>query len=237
MEIAPGIHSLGQWRGGHVHAFLLDDDGALTLIDTLFDIDAHRVLSAKPARPQADRPQSILLSHGHRSHLGGLAALKRLSGATVYAHTGRPTSSPASARRNRCRSPDAPVHLVYLPTYPFQLGARRSARARTRRARSTTSSADGDRVGPVEVLHAPGHSPGHLAFHWPERRALFAGDAVVTWPEFAAGWPAFTLNVTQHCASLRRMADLDAEIVAVGHGEPIVQGAAQQLQTLAQAAA
>ena len=92
---------------------------------------------------------------------------------------------------------------------------------------------DGDRVGPVEVLHAPGHSPGHLAFYWPERRALFAGDAVATWPEFAAGWPAFTLNAKQHRASLRRMAELDAEIVAVGHGEPIPTGGAARVHELA----
>lgn len=28
----------------------------------------------------------ILLTHAHRSHLGRLAELKRMSGATVYAH-------------------------------------------------------------------------------------------------------------------------------------------------------
>ena len=28
----------------------------------------------------------ILLTHAHRSHLGGLSELKRMSGATVYAH-------------------------------------------------------------------------------------------------------------------------------------------------------
>lgn len=25
MQIAPGVYSMGQWMGGHVHAFLLDD--------------------------------------------------------------------------------------------------------------------------------------------------------------------------------------------------------------------
>ena len=61
---------------------------------------------------------------------------------------------------------------------------------------------DGDRVGPVEVLHTPGYSPGHLAFYWPERRVLFAGDAVCTWPSFGAGWPALNLNLAQHRKSI-----------------------------------
>jgi hypothetical protein len=46
MEIAKGIYSLGQRRGGHVHAFLIDDGHDLTLIDTLADDDARRVLAA-----------------------------------------------------------------------------------------------------------------------------------------------------------------------------------------------
>ncbi len=91
---------------------------------------------------------------------------------------------------------------------------------------------DGDTVGPVRVLHTPGHTPGHLAFWWPERQILFAGDAIATYPVFEAGWPVFTLNPTQHRASLYRMAELDAEVVAVGHGEPITAGAAEHLRSL-----
>ena len=87
MEIAPGVHSLGQRRGGHVHAFLLDDGHGLTVIDTLFDTDGGRILSAinRLGHTPSDLKQ-IVLTHGHRSHLGGLAALKRHTGATVYAH-------------------------------------------------------------------------------------------------------------------------------------------------------
>jgi glyoxylase-like metal-dependent hydrolase (beta-lactamase superfamily II) len=172
------------------------------------------------------------LTHGHRSHLGGLAALKRLSGATVYAHQWE--ADIIAGERKAQPVPITPTrpYLVYLPTYPLQLGAALGKGAHPPCPVDHFIS-DGDRVGPVEVLHAPGHSPGHLAFHWPERQALFAGDAVVTWPEFAAGWPAFTLNATQHRASLRRMSDLDAEIVAVGHGEPITVGGAARVHDLA----
>jgi hypothetical protein len=31
MQIAPGIYSMGQDKGGHVHAYLLDDGTGLTL--------------------------------------------------------------------------------------------------------------------------------------------------------------------------------------------------------------
>jgi glyoxylase-like metal-dependent hydrolase (beta-lactamase superfamily II) len=87
-------------------------------------------------------------------------------------------------------------------------------------------------VGPVRVIHTPGHSPGHLAFYWPERRVLFAGDAIATHPIFAPGWPAFTLNPVQHRASLERMAKLDVDVLAIGHGDPITEGAAERLRSL-----
>ena len=87
-------------------------------------------------------------------------------------------------------------------------------------------------VGPVRVVHTPGHTPGHLAFWWPERRILFAGDAIATYPVFEAGWQAFNLNPTQQRTSIRRMADLEAEVVAVGHGDPITGGAAERLRSL-----
>ena len=65
---------------------------------------------------------------------------------------------------------------------------------------------EGDAFGPLQVLHAAGHSPGHLAFSWPERSFLIAGDAVATWPELCPGWHAFNLNRTQHHATLQRLA-------------------------------
>jgi glyoxylase-like metal-dependent hydrolase (beta-lactamase superfamily II) len=87
---------------------------------------------------------------------------------------------------------------------------------------------DGDTVGPVRVLH----TPVHLAFWWPERKVLIAGDAIATYPLFAPGWPVFTLNSTQHRASLKRMAELDPEVLAVGHGDPITAGATVRLRSL-----
>ena len=74
---------------------------------------------------------------------------------------------------------------------------------------------DGDRRAAAGAAPT-GALPGHLGFYWPERGFLIAGDAIATWPRFeAAGW--LTINRAQHAASLRRMADLEAPLVGVGH--------------------
>jgi glyoxylase-like metal-dependent hydrolase (beta-lactamase superfamily II) len=231
-QIAPGVYSMTQNKGGHVHAFLLDNGTDLTLIDTLFDTDARRVIDhvGSIGRTIEDLKR-IVLTHGHRSHLGGLATLKGLSGATVYSHEWE--ADIIAGER-----PAQPVTIVpmrplstYWRVYYLQFGA---ALGRGKHPPCPVDSIlkDGDTVGPLRVLHTPGHTPGHLAFWWSEPRVLFAGDAIATYPVFEAGWPAFNLNPTQQRTSIRRMADLEAEVLAVGHGDQIIAGAAQRVRSL-----
>ena len=232
-ELAPGAYALGRKKGGRVRSFLLDTSGELTLVDTLFEDDGRDVLAA--IRTLGRTPSDlkwIALTHAHRSHLGGLAALKRATGATVLAH----------ASEADIVSGDRPAQSVGLKptaplrTYPFQVGIFLN---RPRHAPCPVDEAveDGAQVGPLQVLHLPGHSPGHLGFYWPERGFLIAGDAIATWPRFEGGWPAFTINPTRHAESLRRMAELEAPLVGVGHGDAITVDAVDRVHALAAKAA
>jgi glyoxylase-like metal-dependent hydrolase (beta-lactamase superfamily II) len=229
IELAPGIHSLGHAKGGHVHAFLIESGDELSLVDTLFENDARLVLAAIHAlgRTPTDLKR-IAITHGHRSHLGGLAALKQASGATVYAHRWE-ADIVSGDRRAQAVSilPQQSLKLI-----PFQFGLWLN------RPKHVPCPVDelldeGDSFGPFEVLHAAGHSPGHLAFAWPERRFAIVGDAVATWPKLCPGWHAFNLNKRQHHATLQRLAALEPGIVGVGHGDPITAGANDTLHELA----
>jgi len=228
-ELAPGIHRLGHGAGGLVSAFLIDDGGELSLVDTLFEDDARLVLQAiRGLGRSVSDLKRIVLTHAHRSHLGGLAALKRASGAKVYAHAWE-ADIVAGDRRAQ------PVTILpkqSLKLLKFQLGLRLN-RPKHAPCPVDETLADDDAFGPLQVLHAPGHTPGHLAFFWPERSCLIAGDAIATWPSLCPGWTAFTLNEAQHAVSLRRMAGLDARVVGVGHGEPITDDAADRVHALA----
>jgi glyoxylase-like metal-dependent hydrolase (beta-lactamase superfamily II) len=231
MEIAPGVYSIDQWKGGHVHAFLLDDGTELTMIDTLFDTDAHRIIERiETIGRSVEDLKHIVLTHAHRSHLGGLATLKRMSGATVYSHEWEADI----VAGERTAQPVTPVPMrplrTYWRVYYLQFGAA-LGRGKHPPCPVDATVEDGDTVGPVRVLHTPGHTPGHLAFWWPERRVLFGGDAMATYPVFGPGWPAFNLNPTQHRVSLRRMAELDADVLAIGHGDPITAGAAERVRS------
>ncbi|MBA3245131.1 MAG: MBL fold metallo-hydrolase [Actinobacteria bacterium] len=211
-----------------MRAFLLQAGGELTLVDTLFEDDGAGVLEAirKLGRSPRDLKR-IVLTHAHRSHLGGLAALKRETGATVLAHEWEADIVAGErAAQSVGLKPTRPFR-----TYPFQVGIF-LGRPKHEPCPIDESVADGATAGPLEVLHLPGHSPGHLGFHWAERGLVIAGDAIATWPRFEAGWPAFNLNLEQHRESVRRLAGLDAQIVGVGHGEPITKAATDRVRAL-----
>ena len=90
----------------------------------------------------------------------------------------------------------------------------------------------GMRVGKLEVLEVPGHTPGCVAFWSAEEKVLIAGDTVATWPAVDVGWPTFNLDPVAARASVGKMSELNPAVVCVGHGEPLTEGAADVLHSL-----
>jgi glyoxylase-like metal-dependent hydrolase (beta-lactamase superfamily II) len=232
MQIAPGLHSLGNNKGGYVRAFLIDDGGELTLIDTLLDKDGSGVLDEiKAMGKKPGDLKRIILTHAHPSHLGGLAALKAASGATVYSHDWE-ADIIAGKRKievppTTTLFPQKPLQIYYLQV-AFVLGIGKHTPCEV-----DQNLKDGDHIGPLTVMHVPGHTPGCLAFYWPERAALVTGDVVTTWPEVALGWPQITLDNKQNRDSVGKLADMTkAEILCVGHGDPAVRGGSDVMRDL-----
>jgi glyoxylase-like metal-dependent hydrolase (beta-lactamase superfamily II) len=215
-RIADGLYCLSQKKGGRVHAFLLDDGNGLTLIDTLFDNDARVVISAiEQIGRQVSDLENIIATHAHRSHIGGMATLKKLSGAKVWSHEWEADIIAGERESQRVSPfPKAPLRVYYI-----QLGLALGIDGHLP-CGVDGFLREGDRIGPLQVIHMPGHSPGHLGFYWKERSAVFAGDALATWPYLSLGWDGLTVNLKQHRRSLHKLDELRADVIAVGHGEP-----------------
>jgi glyoxylase-like metal-dependent hydrolase (beta-lactamase superfamily II) len=92
----------------------------------------------------------------------------------------------------------------------------------------------GERVGPFVVVGVPGKSPGEVALHWPDRRLLLVGDAVIgnppghchLLPERVIDDPARLRE------SVKQLLALDFDTLLVGDGEPILQDARERLREL-----
>lgn len=72
----------------------------------------------------------------------------------------------------------------------------------------------------LEIIHTPGHSPGHMCIYWPKHKALFSGDLLffngIGRTDIIGGDP------DQLKESLRRIEELDTEILLPGHGPPVI---------------
>lgn len=89
-------------------------------------------------------------------------------------------------------------------------------------------------VGPFTIVGVPGKSPGEVALHWPARRLLVVGDAVVGKPPGGLGLlrEAVMDDPPRLRASVRALAALDVDTILVGDGVPILTGAGARLREL-----
>jgi len=77
------------------------------------------------------------------------------------------------------------------------------------------------------VYQTPGHSPGSLSIHWPERKVLFTGDLVFYKGIGRTDFPGGNSKLIRE--SLERMSRLETELLLPGHGE-VVRGKEMVLQ-------
>jgi glyoxylase-like metal-dependent hydrolase (beta-lactamase superfamily II) len=92
----------------------------------------------------------------------------------------------------------------------------------------------GDRIGPLSVVGVPGKSPGEVAFHWPARRVLVVGDAVIGAPPGQCGLLREKVmdDPPQLRDSIRRLLELEFDTLLVGDGVAILTAANDRLREL-----
>jgi hydroxyacylglutathione hydrolase len=71
----------------------------------------------------------------------------------------------------------------------------------------------------VQVIHTPGHSPGHVAFYIPSEKVLIGGDLILMGAVGRTDFPDCSFKDLQ--ASLRRIMQLPGDTQLLpGHGHP-----------------
>jgi len=232
-EIVPGLHRILK---GYANAYAIEDGDGLVLIDTGLPQRAPRVIAAARELGLAPRDiGTILVTHHHNDHVGSLADLVKLTGATVYVHEG-----------------DAPVVSGACPA-PGPNRARLSGRTlgplimRLSNSRADPAEIDHELVdgqdldvaGGLRAVHTPGHTPGQTSFLWNRRGGvLIAGDAAgargrTVAPPVGALVGMFTEDPEEAKRSFGKLARLDFEVAVFGHGGPIRERASEAFRRAA----
>ena len=69
----------------------------------------------------------------------------------------------------------------------------------------------------VQVLHTPGHTAGHLSFHFLDERVVFLADLDLV--KFGPYYGDNGSSIDDTIASLQRLAKIDADVYLVSHGK------------------
>lgn len=210
----------------------LAGDREWVLVDAGMPGSADSIARAAELRfGPGSRPSAIILTHGHFDHVGALESLALCWDAPIYAH---PMELPFLTGRSSYPPTDPSVGggLVATLSWAYPQGPVNL----------------GDRVKPLPEngvvpglagwrwIFTPGHTPGHISLFRDADRTLIVGDAFVTTRQESAlavfsqrrelhGPPMyFTADWETAAKSVATLADLEPEIAATGHGEPLRGG-------------
>lgn len=203
--------------------------GNWVLVDAGLVGTAGTIVEAAQSRFGKDcRPRAIVQTHGHFDHVGALEELSENWDVPIWAHC---AELPYLTGRNSYPAPDTgadggimPKLAALFPRSPIDLGDR-----------VRTLPEDGS-IPPLPGwtwIFTPGHTDGHISL-WRERdRTLVAGDAFITTGQESAyevaiqqlemhGPPRyFTPDWPAAARSVRKLADLNPELVVTGHGRAV----------------
>jgi glyoxylase-like metal-dependent hydrolase (beta-lactamase superfamily II) len=205
-----------------VNAYLVREKDGFTLVDTMISGSAQRLIDA--ARGAGGEIRRIALTHGHSDHVGSLDALTKAIVGPVEVLI--PETDARILAGEHVVDGKLPGGWPKVKTTP------------------TTRLQPGDRVGSLEVVPAPGHTPGHVAFLDTRDRAVIGGDVFVSVGglavsnHFHLAFPfayLATWDKAKDLESAKALRALDPSVLVLGHGGPVREPAAAMEKAIADA--
>lgn len=225
--VAPGVWGR---KDAFVNYYIIEDksSGAWALVDAGLKWSANTIRNMAKEHFGTRRPEAIILTHGHFDHVGVVATLAAEWGVPVYAHS---MELPYLTGKSSYPPPDPTVgggmmaSMAFLyPKGPIDIS-------------DYVEKLPEDNSIPGfpewKYIHTPGHTPGHISLFREHDKVLIAGDAFVTTkaesaifalthlPHLSGPPKYFTPNWASAKVSVMKLAALDPEIVATGHGKPM----------------
>lgn len=173
-----------------------------------------------------DDLQRIVVTHSHKDHAGGVAALLRRKRVKVYAHPaeipileGKGDPSLGGGWLGKLRALAASVFDKREPIISVV-------------AASPREPIRG--LPQWQVLHLPGHTAGSLGLFAPAHGTLLCGDALSYRGERLRPADGEAIDRAEALATVKRLAELDVDVLCFGRGPVLRPRAWKALEALLQ---
>jgi glyoxylase-like metal-dependent hydrolase (beta-lactamase superfamily II) len=226
-QISPRITQLTKWPLFFpVNVYLVREDDGFTLIDAAVGGCTQDILET--AERLGAPIVRVALTHAHGDHIGSLDELRGALPRAEFLMT---------SRTARFLSGDTSLD-------PQEQHAKLNGQFKAIDTKPTETIAPGDRVGSLEVVASPGHSPDHVSFFDPRDEVLIAGDAFQTRGGMAVSgalkplfpFPAMaTWDKEAALRSAQSLRALNPSVLSVGHGDAVKQPGQAMEQAIADA--
>jgi hydroxyacylglutathione hydrolase len=209
--VGGGDYSFNMSHRLDCHVYVVDGGGGeLALIDAGFGPGTDRIIELIRADGfDPGQIGKIFITHYHADHVGGAAALKRATGAEVYAgHEAAPTIRVADADQ---------IGLNWAKSFGFY-----PADYEWEPTEVEHEFSDGDtfKVGELELemIATPGHCMGHYCIRLKgrDRISMFTSDCVF-WGGAIILQNVRDANVQEYAASCNRIAEMEWDALLPGH--------------------
>jgi len=160
IPIAPGVVT-----DRYVNCYLILGDG-VQIIDS--GVQGSERLLLERIKSHGYEPsdvKAIIHTHAHPDHMGSTKRLKELTGCSVLVH---------EAEAEWLERPERQFEQRPVPGFFDLIGGG----VRPDRTLTDGDVIDMGKIGSIDVIHVPGHSPGSIALFHELSGSLFIGDAV-----------------------------------------------------------
>ena len=203
---------MSNWINSYIFS---EDDGSLTLVDCGLKNAPKKIVAAiKSLNRDMSDVKRVVLTHSHDDHVGGAAKVIEIIGRPqVIAHEEEKQFLESGKNPHQDYSHFAGKFFRFMPSGGFS----------PIRVHKTVS--DGEILpiaGGLQVIHTPGHTPGHVSLLHQPSGTLITGDSIFNYG-FRVAWSlsAFCTNFNQSKETALRFLDLDFTTAAFTHGPHI----------------
>lgn len=229
----------GVWRieaTSWVNTFLVANDGradaeGLILVDTGTKGAGPRIVRSirmLGLDPRAVR--DVLLTHWHGDHAGSAARFAESSAGSAV-HVGAGDLGVVTGAQQRPLRSAPPGWTTWLGRALETIGVLRTP-SPVPGAQTLEPGQRFDACEGVEVIAAPGHTPGHCAFLLPSRGVLLAGDAIWNTWGVSAGLRFPCSALPARADTTARLAALEFSVLGVAHGQAVTDRARERVAAL-----